>query len=113
MHPARDLLVVLLAVPQALALLFSAYILGLSYAGLLRAGGGRGSVTEEPPLRFAIVSAAHNEEAVIGNLVNSFNQQRYPRQLYDIYVVADRCTDNTASAAEPYLVDKKCKPLSR
>lgn len=48
---------------------------------------------------YAFFIAAHNEEAVIGNLVRSIRDQDYPSELIDIFVVADACTDNTAQAA--------------
>lgn len=43
--------------------------------------------------------AARNEETVIGNLIDSINKQDYPRDMVDIFVVADNCTDNTAQIA--------------
>jgi cellulose synthase/poly-beta-1,6-N-acetylglucosamine synthase-like glycosyltransferase len=46
--------------------------------------------------RYAILIAARNEEAVIGNLLDSIRQQDYPAELLDVYVVADNCTDRTA-----------------
>ncbi|MDY2777005.1 MAG: glycosyltransferase family 2 protein [Collinsella sp.] len=49
--------------------------------------------------RYAFFIAAHNEEAVIGNLVRSIKAQDYPAELIDIFVVADACTDETARAA--------------
>lgn len=49
--------------------------------------------------RYAFFIAAHNEEAVIANLVRSIKDQDYPPELIDIFVVADACTDNTASEA--------------
>lgn len=49
--------------------------------------------------RFMAIIPAHNEEAVIGNLVNSLKNQDYPKELYDIYVIADNCTDHTARIA--------------
>lgn len=49
--------------------------------------------------RYAFMIAARNEEAVIGNLINSIMQQTYPSELIDVYVVADNCTDETASVA--------------
>lgn len=48
---------------------------------------------------YAFFIAAHNEEAVIANLVKSIKEQDYPSELIDIFVVADACTDNTAQAA--------------
>ncbi|MGM9606765.1 MAG: glycosyltransferase family 2 protein [Oscillospiraceae bacterium] len=49
--------------------------------------------------RYAAVISARNEEAVIGELLASLRAQNYPRELLDLYVVADNCTDGTAPAA--------------
>jgi len=49
--------------------------------------------------RFMAIIPAHNEEAVVGNLVESLKHQSYNKDLYDIYVIADNCTDNTAKIA--------------
>ena len=46
--------------------------------------------------RYAFFIAAHNEEAVIANLVRSIKDQDYPSELIEVFVVADACTDNTA-----------------
>lgn len=50
--------------------------------------------------RFMAIIPAHNEEAVVANLVESLKNQDYPKDLYDIYVIADNCTDETAKAAK-------------
>jgi len=47
--------------------------------------------------KYAILVAARNEEAVIGELIKSINKQNYPKGLVDIHMVADNCTDKTAS----------------
>jgi cellulose synthase/poly-beta-1,6-N-acetylglucosamine synthase-like glycosyltransferase len=49
--------------------------------------------------RYAVIIAARNEELVIGQLIKSIKNQNYPRELIDVYVVADNCTDRTASVA--------------
>ena len=49
--------------------------------------------------KIAIVVAARNEEAVIGNLMESIRRQDYPAHLLTTFVVADNCTDQTARAA--------------
>jgi cellulose synthase/poly-beta-1,6-N-acetylglucosamine synthase-like glycosyltransferase len=54
------------------------------------------------PLRYhkyAIVVPARNEEVVLPQLIDSIHHQNYPPELIDIFVVADSCTDNTASLA--------------
>jgi cellulose synthase/poly-beta-1,6-N-acetylglucosamine synthase-like glycosyltransferase len=53
-----------------------------------------------PQKRFAIVIPAHNERVVIGNLVDCCLAMDYPRELFDVVVVADNCTDDTAAVAE-------------
>ncbi|HOV79950.1 MAG TPA: glycosyltransferase family 2 protein [Bacillota bacterium] len=53
-----------------------------------------------PSSRFAVVVAAHNEEKVIGELIRNLHSLDYPRELYDVYVIADNCTDSTARIAE-------------
>lgn len=52
---------------------------------------------------------AYNEEAVIGNLISSLKEQDYPKENYDIYVIADNCTDNTEKIAR----DLGCKVFVR
>ena len=67
--------------------------------------------------KFMAIIPAHNEETVVGNLVESLKKQNYNKELYDIYVIADNCTDNTAQVAreagaivyERYHVSKKTK----
>ena len=50
--------------------------------------------------RFMAIIPAHNEENVVENLINSLKKQDYPKELYDIYVIADNCTDKTAQIAK-------------
>ena len=49
--------------------------------------------------KFMAIIPAHNEQAVVGNLIESLKNQDYNKDLYDIYVIADNCTDNTARIA--------------
>lgn len=49
--------------------------------------------------RLAVVTSAHNEAGVVGPLVGSLTGQRYPRERYDIFLVANNCTDATAAVA--------------
>ena len=50
--------------------------------------------------KFMAIIPAHNEESVIKNLLDSLNNQNYPKELYDIYVIADNCTDDTEKIAK-------------
>ena len=49
--------------------------------------------------KFMAIIPAHNEERVVSNLIESLKNQTYDKDLYDIYVIADNCTDNTANVA--------------
>ena len=67
--------------------------------------------------RFMAIIPAHNEEAVVVNLIESLKNQNYNKESYDIYVIADNCTDKTAQVAreagaivyERFDPDKKTK----
>ncbi len=50
--------------------------------------------------KFMAIIPAHNEEKVVGNLIESLKNQTYDKSLYDIYVIADNCTDQTAKIAK-------------
>ncbi len=51
--------------------------------------------------RICVIIPAHNEEDVIGETVRLlFEKQNYPKELFDVYVVAHNCTDRTAEIAE-------------
>ncbi len=52
-----------------------------------------------PKTRFACLIPARNEEAVVAALVRSLRAQNYPAALYDVYVIPNNYTDNTADAA--------------
>ena len=49
---------------------------------------------------FALLVAAHNEEAVVNDIVESLKKLDYPKDKYQIFVVADNCTDKTAEIAK-------------
>jgi len=56
-------------------------------------------LVDDRPHKFICILPAHNEEAVIGDLVKSLQNQTYPKEYYDICVIADNCTDNTEKIA--------------
>lgn len=78
------------------------------FAGKKKGLVGKGANTPEKtvfpgePCRFAVVACARNEEAVIGQLLDSLRRQRYPRDRFSLFVVADNCTDGTAEAARSH-----------
>ena len=88
---------VLLVPLQILIIIFSIYILGTT---LFIFVSKKEDKFLTPKHRFAVLVAAHNEEQVIGDLVHNLTVLDYPKELYDIYVVADNCNDSTADIAE-------------
>ena len=54
------------------------------------------------PSRFAILVCAHNEAPVIGKLLQSLEDQDYAADRYQVFVLADHCTDQTAEVAGQY-----------
>jgi 1,2-diacylglycerol 3-beta-glucosyltransferase len=77
------------------------YLLLLSLAALVAANRGRGarpaSASPATSPHFALLVPAHDEEAVIGDLLESLDALDYPVARRDIYVIADNCTDETAA----------------
>jgi cellulose synthase/poly-beta-1,6-N-acetylglucosamine synthase-like glycosyltransferase len=51
---------------------------------------------------FAILIPAHNEEVILSTLLESLTLLDYPQELYTTYVIADNCTDTTASLAQQF-----------
>ncbi len=79
-------------------LIYWIYQLIISFCALIK-------IREKPLLtnkkhKFMAIIPAHNEENVVGNLVKSLNELDYPKELYDVYVIADNCTDKTAEIAK-------------
>lgn len=81
---------------QAFVAFYNFYQIAISAFGLRRHPERRGS---PPSTRFVFIVAAYNEERVIAGLIESLFRQNYPRSYYDVWVVADNCTDGTATVA--------------
>ena len=88
----EDILKTALLVFNILLSAYSLYNIGVALFSFRRA---RRSPFPEPGHRFAFLVAARNEEAVIGNLIESLQQQHYPQELFDVVVVPNNCTDRT------------------
>jgi len=52
-----------------------------------------------------VIVPAHDEEHLIARCIASLLRQTYPRELYQVLVVSDNCSDGTASIAEAAGVD--------
>jgi cellulose synthase/poly-beta-1,6-N-acetylglucosamine synthase-like glycosyltransferase len=86
---------------QVLVFVGGCYFFCISIFGLI-INKENSTTQSKPTKKFALVIAAYNEELVIAHIIESLLRQNYPRNLYDIYVVADNCTDNTANIARAH-----------
>ncbi|MEF3302846.1 glycosyltransferase family 2 protein [Paenibacillus sp. GYB003] len=87
--------IIILAVQVLLALL-GGYSLFFSFFGFYRK---KRTAHFNAQKRFAVLIAAHNEEKVVGALIDNLKQLEYPKELYDVFVICDNCTDRTADIA--------------
>lgn len=79
------------------------YYLFLSLFGLYKKED-KGAEKCLPQKTFALLVAAHNEEMVVGKIVESLKELDYPKDMFDIFVIADNCNDRTASIARSHNV---------
>ncbi|MGL5042268.1 MAG: glycosyltransferase family 2 protein [Culicoidibacterales bacterium] len=51
-----------------------------------------------PEKKFLVFVPSHNEENVVGHIIeNLLFKMNYPKELFDVYVIADNCSDSTAA----------------
>lgn len=86
---------------QVVIFIAGCYFFGISIFGWIKLKE-RNSVEIKPQKKFALVVAAHNEELVINHVVDSLFKVNYPSELYDVFVIADNCTDRTAEIARSH-----------
>lgn len=89
----------LTAIFQITVFILMLYYLVLSFFGLYKRKN-KDISNIKPKKRFALIVAAHNEEMVIDQILDSMGQLDYPKELYDVFVIADNCTDKTAEIAK-------------
>lgn len=97
MFSILSILYVIFAIFSFLTFVTMIFTIALTFKGFFR--GKKEYPDADPKKKFLILVPAHNEEAVIADIVNNLNSMDYPKELYDYYVLADNCTDNTASIA--------------
>ena len=75
------------------------YQVVLGFAGFVRRREARVFPAQKS---FAILVAAHNEETVLGALLENLQKLDYPKALFDVFVICDNCTDRTAVIASSF-----------
>lgn len=95
----KDSINILFVVLQILFFSFGLYYFTTSVFGLAEKIYGKKTRNFLPLKRFAIFIPAHNEQIVIENIVENLKDVNYPKDSYDIFVIADNCSDGTAQIA--------------
>ena len=96
MNILNNIFNIIFTILRCIVYLMSAYLMIISFFGLYR----KKTIGHiNPKKTFALLVAAHNEEAVVCDIVESLNRLDYPKEMYDVFVIADNCTDNTAMKA--------------
>lgn len=80
----------------ALQVILAFFWLYWLFIGLFGFGKAKETKKHAPKKSFAILVPAHNEEDVVEHLLRNLISLDYPSELYDIYLIADNCTDRTA-----------------
>lgn len=73
--------------------ILSLYYLILSFFGIVRF---KEKKDYDKVKTFAVLVAAHNEENVIKDCIKSLYKVDYPKDKFDVFVIADNCIDKTA-----------------
>src|SRR5215204_1224255 len=63
----------------------------------------------ESSIKISVIIPARNEEENIGKLLSSLEKQSYPSHLFEVIVVDDHSTDNTAVVVNSYSFAKLIK----
>lgn len=77
--------------------IFAVYLVLLSIFALLEKNNK--PISADELRRFAIVVPAYNEEGCISKTIKNLLDINYPKHLFDVFVIADNCTDKTAQIA--------------
>jgi 1,2-diacylglycerol 3-beta-glucosyltransferase len=90
---------VLLVVAGGVVAAYCLYLAVLALAARLRPRRSEPPAGWEPRTRAAVVVPAFNEAGSIAACVTALRAQQFPADRYDVVVVADNCTDDTAAIA--------------
>lgn len=96
MTAVMDLLLLLLAAPTLLVCLYLLAATLLSGRPVSALAPGPAALRQR---RFDVIVPAHDEAAVIGQVVASLRRMAWPTECFRIWVIADNCSDATAALA--------------
>jgi cellulose synthase/poly-beta-1,6-N-acetylglucosamine synthase-like glycosyltransferase len=95
-----EILAAVLVAPAALVALYYLFLAAVGPGRKRRPSPSPSSEQEaEARHRFLIVIPAHNEEAILPDVIQSCSKLDYPPDRFEVVVIADNCTDRTAWVA--------------
>lgn len=97
-QPIRRLLAGVAALGTIASAVWSGYLVIVTFGALRGLARGRRETErfDPPTTRFRVLVPAHNEAALIADTMEALARLDYPRELFEVHVVADNCTDTTA-----------------
>ena len=87
----------------SLAILIYLYFVVWLWNGIKKAHKNSAVEKTKTILPLSILIAAHNEENSINFTLDSLEDQHYPKEKFEIVVVADRCSDTTVDMVKKHL----------
>lgn len=66
-----------------------------------------------PKTNFALLVFAHNEENVIESSLSNLLEIDYPKHLYEIFVIADNCSDKTVEICQQFIENNNIHVIVR
>lgn len=97
MQIVTTILQILMGVMSAWLMVLIVYQIVISFFGF---GKKTKQYKDHPPeTRFLVLVPAHNEASVISGVVENMRHMNYPKRLFNYYILADNCEDDTAKVA--------------
>ena len=91
-----------LTILQAVLATLVGYLMLLTVAAFRAKQQTPAARASKPHHRFLILIPAHNEEKLLPVLLKNLTMLNYPRNCYQVHVVADNCEDKTAVIAQQH-----------
>ena len=94
-----NLALYIIVIPLTLVLFYYYFLAAVAYSNIGKPKKQSGSKHTK---KFVIIIPAHNEEKTLHTALDSCGNLEYQKTLFDVVVVADNCTDQTANIARNY-----------
>lgn len=82
---------------MAIFKIYAIYFAAVTIIGLIK---NKKLEETDKKIKFAVLLPARNEENCITGIIKTLQKQNYPKELIDIFVIPNNCTDKTKEKAE-------------